>query len=80
MRSLSLTHTRAAVRRFAHSTSNSDTESLGIMKNFGLPKTKRVTGYSWVQIGLTSYTGSGLVQESLIRWRVGRRYRAFHRP
>ena len=47
---------------FWHSTTNSDTESLGIMKNFGLPKTKRVTGYTWVQIGLTSYTGSGLVQ------------------
>ena len=32
------------------------------MKNFGLPKTKRVTGYTLVQAGLTSYTGSGLVQ------------------
>jgi hypothetical protein len=47
---------------FWHSTINSATESLGIMKNFGLPKTKRVTGYTWVQIGLTSYTGSGPVQ------------------
>lgn len=43
---------------FWHSTINSDTESLGIMKNFGLPKTKRVTGYTWIQAGLTSYTGA----------------------
>jgi hypothetical protein len=47
---------------FWHSTINSDTESLGIMKNFGLPKTKRVTGYTWVQIGITSYTGDPQVQ------------------
>src|SRR5580704_7719995 len=47
---------------FWHSAVNSDTESLGIMKNFGLPKTKRVTGYTWVQIGLTRYTGAGGVQ------------------
>jgi len=32
------------------------------MKNFGLPKTTLVTGYTWVQMGLTSYPGSGLVQ------------------
>jgi len=47
---------------FWHSTINSRTESAGIMKNFNLPKTKRVTGYTWVQIGLTSFIGDGLVQ------------------
>ena len=47
---------------FWHAPINSDTESVGIMKNFGLPKTKRVTGYTWVQIGLTTYTGSGQIQ------------------
>jgi hypothetical protein len=47
---------------FWHSTINSSTESAGIMKNFNLPKTKRVTGYTWVQIGLTSYVGDGPVQ------------------
>src|ERR1700683_4419344 len=47
---------------FWHAPINSDTESVGIMKNFGLPKTKRVTGYTWVQIGLTTYTGSGQFQ------------------
>ena len=27
------------------------------MKNFSLPKTKVVTGYTWLQAGITSYTG-----------------------
>jgi hypothetical protein len=45
-----------------HSTINSDTESIGVMKNFGLPKTKRVSAYTWVQIGLTSYTGGTHVE------------------
>ncbi len=35
------------------------------MKNFGLPKTKVVTGYSWVQAGLTSYTGNAHLQNRL---------------
>ncbi len=47
---------------FWHSALASDTESVGIMKNFGLPSTQRVTGYTWVQIGLTSFTGGSQVQ------------------
>jgi hypothetical protein len=47
---------------FWHSSLASDTESAGIMKNFGLPGTARVTGYTWVQIGLTSFTGGPSVQ------------------
>jgi hypothetical protein len=43
---------------FRHSQFGSHTESLGIMKNFGLPKTKRVTGYTWIQLGITSFTGN----------------------
>jgi len=42
---------------FWHSSLASSTESIGIMKNFGLPHTARVTGYTWIQIGLTSFTG-----------------------
>src|ERR1700681_3640655 len=41
---------------FWHSQFGSHTETLGIMKNFGLPKTKRVTGYTWIQAGITSLT------------------------
>lgn len=47
---------------FWHSDFGSHTESVGVMKNFGLPKTKRVTGYTWVQIGVTSLTGGPSVE------------------
>src|ERR1700722_12267518 len=35
---------------FWHSSLASNTESVGIMKNFGLPGTQHVTGYTWVQM------------------------------
>jgi hypothetical protein len=43
---------------FWHSQFDSDTEALGVMKNFGLPKTKVVSGFTWIQLGLTSFTGN----------------------
>jgi hypothetical protein len=50
---------------FWHSQFGSHTESAGIMKNFGLPKTKRITGYTWVQLGLSSFTGNAPVENEL---------------
>jgi hypothetical protein len=47
---------------FLHTPFGSHTEALGIMKNFALPKTKRLTGYTWLQGGITSMTGNPLVQ------------------
>src|ERR1700685_1838033 len=47
---------------FWHSDFGSHTESFGVMKNFGLPKTKTVTGYTWIQVGNTSLTGGPQVQ------------------
>ena len=47
---------------FLHSDFGSHTEALGVMKNFPLPKTKRVTGYTWIQAGITSMTGAPLVE------------------
>jgi hypothetical protein len=47
---------------FWHSDFGSHTESFGVMKNFGLPKTKVVTGYTWVQIGISTFTGGAHVQ------------------
>jgi hypothetical protein len=47
---------------FLHSDFGSHTESLGIMKNFGFPKTKRVSAYTWVQAGITSLTGGPRIQ------------------
>ncbi len=47
---------------FWHSQFGSHTETLGIMKNFGLPKTKRVTGYTWIQLGICTFTGNASLQ------------------
>lgn len=47
---------------FWHSRFGSHTESFGVMKNFGLPKTKRVTGYTWIQGGISTFTGSATLQ------------------
>jgi hypothetical protein len=50
---------------FWHSDHGSDTESWGVMKNFGLPKTKVVTGYTWIQLGVTSLTGGPHIENHL---------------
>ncbi len=47
---------------FLHTDFGSHTEALGLMKNFGIPRTKRVTGYTWIQGGITSMTGTAFVQ------------------
>lgn len=41
------------------------TESAGLMKNFPLPGTKAVTGYTWLQTGITSFTGNLRVENRL---------------
>jgi hypothetical protein len=50
---------------FFHTDYGSHTEALGIMKNFGLPKTKTISAYTWVQLGLTSMTGNAHVENRL---------------
>jgi translation initiation factor IF-1 len=50
---------------FLHTEYGSHTEALGLMKNFSLPKTKRVTGYTWIQGGVTSMTGDSHVKNRL---------------
>jgi hypothetical protein len=47
---------------FWHSQFGSHTESFGVMKNFGLPKTKVVTGYTWIQGGISTFTGDPKLQ------------------
>jgi hypothetical protein len=56
---------------FWHSDFGSHTESLGVMKNFGLPKTKIVTAYTWVQLGVTSLTGGSHVESHLYNGESG---------
>jgi hypothetical protein len=47
---------------FWHSGLATSTESVGLMKNFELFHAKRVTWYTWIQAGLTSFTGGANVQ------------------
>lgn len=58
----SYTYENAGSHGFLHTDFGSHTEALGLMKNFPLPKTKRITGYTWIQGGLTSMTGNATVQ------------------
>jgi len=50
---------------FLHTAFGEHTESVGVMRNFPLPATKRFTGYTWIQTGITSYTGNSHVQNRL---------------
>src|SRR5271167_4807368 len=54
---IAYTYENAGTHGFFHTDFGSHTEALGVMKNFGLPKVKAVTGYTWVQAGLSSFTG-----------------------
>ena len=56
------TYENGASHGFLHTDYGSHTEALGIMRNFALPKTKRVSGYTWIQCGLTSMTGNPRVE------------------
>jgi hypothetical protein len=54
---LGYTYENAGTHGFFHTGYGEHTEQIGVMKNFSLPRTKILTGYSWIQSGLTSYTG-----------------------
>lgn len=51
------TYENAGTHGFLHTDYGEHTEQLGVMKNFAIPKTQLVSGYTWVQEGITSYTG-----------------------
>ena len=51
------TYENAGAHGFLHTSYGEHTEQVGVMKNFSLPRTKAWTGYSWIQEGITSYTG-----------------------
>jgi hypothetical protein len=59
------TYENAGTHGFFHTAFGEHTESAGVMKNFSLPKTKTVTAYTWLQSGITSYTGNAHVQNRL---------------
>jgi hypothetical protein len=55
----------AGTHSFLHTNFGEHTESIGVMKNFSIPKSKFWTGYTWIQTGITSYTGNAHVQNRL---------------
>ena len=59
------TYENAGAHGFLHTDFGEHTESVGVMKNFSIPRTKMVTGYSWLQTGPTSYTGNSHIENRL---------------
>lgn len=58
----SYTYENSGSHGFLHTNFGEHTETPGVMKNFSLPRTKSVAGYSWIQGGVTSYTGKSKTQ------------------
>jgi len=59
------TYENAGTHGFLHTDNGEHTESIGLMKNFPLPATKVVTGYTWIQTGITSFTGNPRAENRL---------------
>jgi hypothetical protein len=59
------TYENSGTHGFFYTGYGEHTESAGVMKNFSLPKTAIVSGYTWIQSGITSYTGHGPVQNRM---------------
>jgi len=59
------TYENSGSHGFLHTDFGEHSEQAGLMKNFSLPKTKVFTGYTWIQEGITSYTGHAKVQNRL---------------
>ena len=59
---LAYTYENSGSHGFFHTDFGEHTEMLGVMKNFSLPKTKVLTGYTWAQTGITSYTNKPRIQ------------------
>jgi hypothetical protein len=70
------TYENAGTHGFLHTDFGEDTESVGVMKNFALPKVKLVSGYTWIQGGITSYTGNANVRKPIRQQRLARSSRS----
>jgi hypothetical protein len=65
------TYENAGMHGFWHTPFGSHTEAAGIMKDFSIPKAKALGAYTWIQLGLTSLTGSNYVQNRLYSGEAG---------
>ena len=61
----SYTYENAGTHGFLHTQYGEHTETLGVMKNFSIPKAKSLGGYTWLQAGPTTYTGYTSLQTHL---------------
>ena len=60
------TYENSGSHGFLHTNNGEHTETAGVMKNFGIGSLKAVSGYTWIQTGITSYTGTQRVQNRLV--------------
>jgi hypothetical protein len=60
------TYENSGSHGFLHTNHGEHTETAGVMKNFGIGSLKAVSGYTWIQTGITSYTGTQRVQNRLV--------------
>jgi hypothetical protein len=59
------TYENAGTHGFFHTRFGEHSEQAGIMKNFNLPHISLVSGYTWLQTGMTTYTGAPTLQSHL---------------
>jgi hypothetical protein len=62
----SYTYENSGSHGFLHTRLGEHTETAGLMKNFSLPGTKAITGYTWLQAGATTYTGNAQAQNRFV--------------
>jgi len=62
---VSYTYENAGTHGFIHTQFGEHTEQLGVMKNFGVFKLKTLSGYTWIQSGITGYSGHSHVLNRL---------------
>ena len=51
------TYENAGTHGFLHTQYGEHSEQFGVMKNFAIHGTQAVSGYTWIQTGITTYTG-----------------------
>jgi hypothetical protein len=51
------TYENAGTHGFLHTQYGEHSEQVGVMKNFAIHGTQVVSGYTWIQTGITTYTG-----------------------
>ena len=78
---VSYMYENAGMHGFFKTAFGEHTESVGTMRNVAIPKARALAGYTWVQGGITSFTGNAHVSNRLassaalgLMIRVNRRY------